>query len=259
MAPIKFEEQLKDKLEKRTLSPSADGWAKLSDRLDAEEKKSKSPWFWWVGIAAGVLIMLAIIVQASGSKGIQDTTPKLVEEEKTIEHKIDDLQPNLNEANPTELAIEDEQIETEENIEETVKKPEIIDYKSVIDKKPKAKTQLVDHSKSEDAQETNEVNKDRQALINQTEINKNAVVQAIKDFKAENTTVTDREVDSLLKLASKELFKAKLQKETSKTVDADDLLMSVQDEMGQSFRSKVYEALKDSYETVKTAVAERNN
>ena len=43
MAPIKFEEQLKDKLEKRTMSPSAESWAKLSDRLDAEDQKNKRP------------------------------------------------------------------------------------------------------------------------------------------------------------------------------------------------------------------------
>ena len=29
MAPIKFEEQIKDKLEKRSLSPSSDSWSKL--------------------------------------------------------------------------------------------------------------------------------------------------------------------------------------------------------------------------------------
>jgi len=29
--------------------------------------------------------------------------------------------------------------------------------------------------------------------------------------------------------------------------------------MGQSFRSKVYEVLKDGYKTVKTAVAQRND
>ena len=60
-------------------------------------------------------------------------------------------------------------------------------------------------------------------------------------------------------MASKELFKDKLQKEAFKTVDASALLLSVEEDMGQSFRSKVFDALKGGYETVKTAVAERNN
>ncbi|MBD11037.1 MAG: hypothetical protein CMC68_09920 [Flavobacteriaceae bacterium] len=84
------------------------------------------------------------------------------------------------------------------------------------------------------------------------------VEQAIKDLNTEKTTVTDREVDSLLKVANKELFKDKLQKEASRTVDAKSLLEDVEDEMGQSFRTKVYEVLKDGYQTVKTAVAQRN-
>ena len=88
---------------------------------------------------------------------------------------------------------------------------------------------------------------------------KKAVANALINLKSENNSVTEREIDSLLKIASKELFKERLQKETSKIVDANALLMSVEDEMGQSFRSKVFEALKESYETVKTAVADRNN
>jgi len=34
MAPIKFEEDIRDKLEKRQLKPSSNAWKKLSDRLD---------------------------------------------------------------------------------------------------------------------------------------------------------------------------------------------------------------------------------
>ena len=37
------------------------------------------------------------------------------------------------------------------------------------------------------------------------------------------------------------------------------LLETVEDEMGQSYRGKVFEALKESYKTVKTAVVNRNN
>jgi hypothetical protein len=258
MAPIKFEEQLKDKLEKRSLSPSTDSWAKLSDRLDAEEKKSKNPWFWWIGIAAGLIIMLALTIQTFDSKDLDNITPQLVEED-AIENKIEDQNPNLNETKTIELVEKDkqEQIETIEIKEQ----PEIINYKSVTNKKQKAKTQLATTNKAEDIKlkDLNKTKNEQETLSNQPEIKEDAVVQAINEFKTENKTVTDREVDSLLKIANKELFKDKLQKETSKTVDANALLNSVQDEMGQSFRSKVFEALKDSYETVKTAVAERNN
>ena len=46
MAPIKFEENIKDKLEKRTVMPSEASWSKLSQRLDGEEKRNKRSSFW---------------------------------------------------------------------------------------------------------------------------------------------------------------------------------------------------------------------
>ncbi|WP_412561641.1 hypothetical protein [Winogradskyella sp. MIT101101] len=260
MAPIKFEEQLKDKLEKRSLQPSADSWAKLSQRLDTEEKKSRNPWFWWMGIAAGLIIMLAIAVEVFGSKDVIDRVPQMVEED-TIENTIEPKQPNGNETQTTELAVENEQTETEKENANNVEQPEIINYKSVTQKEPKSKTQFAntDETKKAKAETSGNANNDQKSAVDKVIINKEAFAGVIKDFKSENTSVTDREVDSLLKLASKELFKDKLQKETAKTVDANLLLEDVEDEMGQSFRSKVFDALKDSYETVKTAVAERNN
>ncbi|WP_282043604.1 hypothetical protein [Winogradskyella flava] len=260
MAPIKFEEQLKDKLEKRSLQPSIESWSKLSERLDTQEKKSKNPWFWWMGIAAGVIIMIAIVVQTFGSKIDDNTTPQIVEEE-SMELIIEPKQPNLNEVKAIELAAENEKTDSEIDENDTKEEVQIINYKSVINKKQKTKTQLASNQESEDnkVERLKDSNKAQQSLVKQTMINKNAVVEALDQLRSETPSVTDREVDSLLKLASKELFKDKLRKETSKTVDANSLLLDVEEEMGQSFRTKVYEALKESYETVKTAVAERNN
>ena len=48
-------------------------------------------------------------------------------------------------------------------------------------------------------------------------------------------------------------------REGMKTVDANALLQDVESDLQQSFRNKIFEALKNSYETIKTAVAERNN
>ena len=39
MAPIKFEEKIKDKLEQRHLKPSADAWDRLSEKLDAVKNR----------------------------------------------------------------------------------------------------------------------------------------------------------------------------------------------------------------------------
>ncbi|MDH7911829.1 hypothetical protein [Winogradskyella sp. SYSU M77433] len=257
MAPIKFEEQLKDKLEKRTMSPSEDSWSKLSQRLDDDEQKSKNTIFWWLSIAAGIIIMIAVTVQFFNQPDIENSLPQIVDEEE-IKQELDDESKAIFEEESVELANEDV-VKGEQEHSENIKQPEIIDYKKVVNQKEQK--QLVSDDKGQ--QNKSKVgNLEKQNSINLTldkEAIDNAVAETLKGIKDTNSTVTDREVDSLLKLASKEIFKEQLLKETSKTVDAESLLMSVEDEMGQSFRTKVFEALKDSYETVRTAVAERNN
>ncbi len=261
MAPIKFEEQLKDKLEKRTLSPSSESWSKLSERLDADEKKSKNPFFWWLSIAAGILIMIAISAQFFGADESKEVMPQVVEE-KVIEEQLENKIPELNDKNAIELAHENN-LEGKKENSPIIKNSQIIEYKKVTKKESKAETQLAELSGSNNKnsntkQEGDILNKEVQNLLNEATL-KNAVAEALKELKPENTSVTDREIDSLLKVASKELFKDKLKKETIETVDANALLLGVEDDMGQSFRSIIFETLKGSYKTVKTVVAERNN
>jgi hypothetical protein len=261
MAPIKFEEQLKDKLEKRTLSPSSEGWSQLSDRLDADEKKSKNPIFWWLSIAAGLIIMIAVSVQFFNNGDSQEVMPQVVEEP-IKKDQLEDKNENLNNVESIELIVEDETLKAENDDVQITKESQIIDYKKVTNKKSEPKTQLTENDGSvikTNTQKTEAILKEDLPVLKDELILKDVLVTALEESKVEEASVTDREIDSLLKVASKELFKNKLQKDATKTVDANALLLSVEEDMGQSFRSKVFEALKDSYKTVKTKVAERNN
>ena len=78
-------------------------------------------------------------------------------------------------------------------------------------------------------------------------------------MKIENGTVTDAEIEDLLKQAERDILRDRIYNETTRTVDADALLQDVEDDLEQSFRSKVFEGLKSSFKTVKTAVADRKN
>lgn len=260
MAPIKFEEQLKDKLEKRTLSPSADSWSKLSNRLDADENKSKKSIFWWLSIAAGLVIMLAITVQFFTADDSEKVIPQVVEKE-GFEEKATDKNSEVNADKSIEL-VNDNSSEIAKDKLPITNQIELFDYKNGTNSEAQPKTQFANLNKKS---KTNEFQNREEASAHQFQnesndlLLKNAVAEALSDLKVANTSTTDKEVDSLLKLASKQLFKEKLQEQTIKTVDAGALLMSVEDEMGQSFRSKVFEALKESYATVKTAVVERKN
>tara|TARA_R110002111_G_scaffold208530_1_gene272646 strand:+ start:14808 stop:15593 length:786 start_codon:yes stop_codon:yes gene_type:complete len=261
MAPIKFEEKIKDKLEKRTLSPSSEGWSKLVDRLDEDEKKSKKPMYWWLSIAAGLLIMVAVSFQFFNTDESENVLPQMVEEsviEGQLNNKKIENEKSIN------LVIQEDRVEDQlEDKKETlptINKSEIINYKKNTERKTKKLIRLA---------EQNDL-KDVENLINNKEINNQATIiedalinetlaVAIQESKNEQSGVSDKEIDSLLKVASKELFKERINIETTKTVNAKMLLETVEDEMGQSYRGKVFEALKESYKTVKTAVVNRNN
>jgi len=261
MAPIKFEEQLKDKLEKRTLTPSSDSWSKLSDRLDADDKKSRNPVFWWLGIAAGLIIMIAVSIQFFNNDNTKEVLPVIVEDQ-VLDEQLESEKQILNETESIELVIENDVLEDEKEDVLIIEEPQIIDYKKVTRKKTKSKTQLAENNGSSNKPKASiqlEKLKKEVQIVNNKTLLKDAIASTLNDSKTKSNSVSDKEIDSLLKVANKELFKDKLQNETTKTVDANALLMSVEDDMGQSFRTKVFDALKDSYKTVKTAVAQRNN
>ncbi|MDO1499654.1 hypothetical protein Q2T40_20790 [Winogradskyella maritima] len=257
MAPIKFEENMKETLEKRTMSPSPELWSKLADRLDEDEKKNRKPVYWWLGIAASVavLIMLSIGFFNSNTEEIIDV---LVEEEVPKQERIKET------LNPVEL-IEDKAL-AGENLESPKIEKEVV----VSSKKDKSERQnqlqkeiTTTPIKSKDA--VAQVDKSQQApILNKEKLNfdKSEVDKAVAEvlkFKEDKNTVTDQQIDSLLKSAQRELFKDRIFKNSNNVVDADALLQDVEDDLGLSFRTKVYEALKDGYEKAKTAVANRNN
>jgi hypothetical protein len=86
MAPIKFEENIKDKLEKRTIQPSIGAWDKLSADLNRNDKKNRKGLIFYIGIAASLTaILLVTTVMFNTSEGqlgdptIVETAPETIE------------------------------------------------------------------------------------------------------------------------------------------------------------------------------------
>ena len=85
------------------------------------------------------------------------------------------------------------------------------------------------------------------------------VVGKIKDMEAANAQITEAEIAALLEAAQKELkAKSLINMETLK-VDANALLMDVEYDLERSFRDKVFDALGEGYNKIRTAMATRNN
>ncbi len=85
------------------------------------------------------------------------------------------------------------------------------------------------------------------------------VVAQVKALQESNRIVSAEEVDMLLATAQKELQTARILDENTQKVDATALLQEVEFSLERSFRDKVFDALGNGFEKIRTAVAERNN
>jgi hypothetical protein len=263
MAPIKFEEQLKEKLEQRSIQPSSDAWNKLSERLDKVEEKQNNKGFWWLGIAAtlvGVLVTLTFIFKTN----TEIIEPTIVDTKKETIIEKQDLQ-NLEVLGNNAVAIEENDKKSDEAQQNDTKTLIIkMPLKAVIIEQQDALIpNIVNETLAEVDTEFNEVNnktiETKHEIVSFETLKVNEVVAQIQKLQQENKEVTTEEIDALLATAQKEITMQKLFNEATKTVDADALLRSVEDDLELTFRDKVFSAIKSGYETVKTAVVERNN
>ena len=77
--------------------------------------------------------------------------------------------------------------------------------------------------------------------------------------KLQDNDFLNAETNALLLKAQKALLLQQITNDTLNRVDAMALLEAVEDELDQSFKDKVFEALKENFYKMKTALAERNN
>ncbi|MBR9913894.1 MAG: hypothetical protein GYB32_03550 [Algicola sp.] len=269
MAPIKFDENIKQKLEKRTLQPSADAWGKLEDQLESRDKRKSKGLFLYVGIAAslvGVLLVTTLFFKSPESSNI---SPVIVETEMKTDVKKEPVMKSQQDKLATELFENiDDNIKTNEDVLEmntsvTTRKEESellvasqnVPKVNVIEEDPKIS---IHNSETTVAAITQPQKEKVLATMSLEEAKVIEVVQEIKRLELQEGTVSDSEIEALLKQAEKEILRERIYSETTRTVDARALLEDVEYDIEQSFRTRVFESLKSSYRTVKTAVAERN-
>lgn len=270
MAPIKFDEHIKEQLEQRQLTPSKDAWRQLEQRLDAaEEGNKKSNHFWWIGIAAGFIgILLVVSVLFKDEKGINTNTVVGTEH---LQPKMPDYQLEVQSKNVTSTPIEIKSAQAKEEVLKNHTKVAVTkNKKSKSDKLPEVTKaiQIVPNPIEETLAEVNSNTEDQlsKEAIDLTSskdletIKAEEVVAKILQLKDTQTTVSDADIEALLDAAHKEITLQRTHKGGAKTVDADALLQDVEFDIAEeSFRSKVFEMLKAGYKEIQTAVVERNN
>ena len=83
------------------------------------------------------------------------------------------------------------------------------------------------------------------------------IVAQVEQLEQKNKVVTDEEIEALLLKAQHEITTQQILQ--SNTVNASALLLDVESELDESFKDRVFEALKTGFEKLKTTVAERDN
>ncbi len=277
MAPLKFEDNIREKLEERAIEPTVNSWEKLASQLDVHEvkKRKKDNKILWYSIAAvfvGVLVITAVWKNRS-----------LSEDPNRIE--IVDRSNEILKKNQTEITLDEQEkkeiIPVEEKKEETVtiekKKSEAISVKKqlAVDNKVAEATKSNSNKVKDTFEKVDGADLNKQfdtkeavaATLNEKEIlpvDANVIEEKIADVLAQvdelqkdQNEVTEEEINQLLRNAQREITSQRILK--SNTVSASVLLQDVEEEIDETFKQRVFEALKTGFKKVRTAVAEREN
>ena len=239
MAPNKFEKQLKDTLERRTIAPSKIAWSQLDTQLDVQKNKQKFP-FWWFSIAATFLgVFLAIFV--------------FNDKPDPINVVIEDVK------NEILLPSEINQINKQNKLTKIITSPELVVYKVNVKPKNKAVT-----NKNKATIQSVQAEKSNVVLVVNDKIkpeDKATIASATNSEKpidktSQTTTITS-EADLLLKEAYSDV-QDNYNTYIPEKIDANSLLEDVEMKSEKSLKNRLFHAVKSGYETLKTTVAERD-
>lgn len=252
MAPIKFEEHIKNKLDERTLKPSANAWDKLSDRLDENQKKDNSKPYWWLGIAASIIGVIFVVSQLTNNKIEQEITPTVVinpeVEKDTVETQV------VNATKDAKVILEKNKIVSTNIRKSKNSNTKLNQTETVVEN-----IEVVLNTQNQEKFTTIATIGENKESLTFEEKKIQEVVAQVRELKENKSDVSDIEIETLLAQAQKEIALEKLYNENTGIVDANILLQDVEADLEESFRTRVFEALKESYKSVKTAVVNRNN
>ncbi|MEP4002429.1 MAG: hypothetical protein ABJM12_18620 [Ekhidna sp.] len=254
METDKFEKHIKNQFKERKINPSEQAWETISSELNTTTSK-KRPVFVWIGVAASVVVLMALsMFFFSANKKLNEILLKVVEKNNDAPAKEKEAlkSPTFQEMVPEAIvATEVNKDNPKEVPSDVVTRRELHSVKENVGVEDQSEMAVVAKASSDGATDNIEIS---DAVIN-SKISE--IVARIDDLERFNA-VTDAEVDSLLKRAQDEILRDKIFN-TDKSVNAMALLTEVEDELDQSFRDQIFNSLKAGFIKVRTAVADRNN
>ncbi len=228
MQSNKFDNQIREKLNARTIQPNAKSWDRLDAMLSVQEEKKPRKGFLWLYVAASFFVFFGLgvfLFNSDENVEINTQNPVLVAVDKTI----DSVEKNKAE----EILIESQQpvvVQNEINLSKSVNS---IKEKTTI------------FNKSNSVQEN-----DNKA--NPTYNLQPTTSSAYKYISPENLLA---EVQNEKKNLSSE---SNVSKKPSVKIDANALLSKVEKELDESYRETTLDKLNKNFNAVKSAIVNRN-
>ena len=111
---MKWEDNIKKTLEKRTIKPSDASWSALADRLDSEPKKKDKTQYWWMGVAASVVAILFTVTVFFNDNTANSPKPVIADTQQQVEKPI----PTMEKRSQQEQLVKgNQEVENEESFE----------------------------------------------------------------------------------------------------------------------------------------------
>ena len=272
MAPVKFEDTMRERLEQRKIAPSDAAWDRIAGKLETHEVVKKSNRTLWLAIAAsfvgGVIATLLIInnptttTTATEIVTTNDTTA--IEKEAVVDDtKAIELIANQDDS-PNRAQGETQTEVLSKAVSSTKVRPIVAPDNAVT-----AKTVTVKVPETPNVVKAQKLQLEIKEAVTQQGIAqvdtpglKDAIDQQLDQLstQVDLQAVSDAEIDSLLQAAQLEIMSQQAFSTPASTVDAEALLLDVEAEVDPaSFKDKIFEALSDGFKKARDAVADRNN
>jgi len=266
---IKFEDNIREKLQEREIQPSSKAWKKLTTKLDSQQKRGNKKVLWY-SIAAGfvgILIVTSLVFDNSSTKLEKN---KILVDDNTI--IVDNRN---NEINIIPVKILTEKIASQDSdskkyfyrykkrgdnivsekkpvlIKNNVKKPEVIFTSN------EAKVTNNEYRQFEITS-----NKDIVKIVHENtfvDSKVDEVVAQVQALQKNNKMISLQEIDVMLIKAQHKIQMKRILNDKTNKINATALLNNVELELETSFRDKVFEALGNGFNVIRTALVERNN
>ena len=248
METNKFEKYMGERLKEREIVPSPDAWDRVSQQLAASRTPRKKRYFWFAMAAscAGIAILSILFLKYGPYQSNEGV--KIVDSPGTVgENPAREPLPTMDLS--TGSAFEGNRSDMEKNADSDGPAPK----RAKLNDRPGSKTTVIQYNVEEAL--TKMVYTDTDDLIEAKIVE---VMAKATLMESDSTALSDAEVDSLLYNAQRELLANRVFK-GNRSVDAMALLNEVETELDQTFRSQIFDALKEGFLRARTAVADRNN